>query len=234
MISKRFAKIINYLPEGFVVRIAKKITDGYLKKYANLHVKGMEKIEKAKGAKIFICNHLSNSDGLVLDKILKEKYDPTFVAGVKLSDDPVTSLGTKIVKNIGVKPNSADKEAITSMIRILKDGENLLIFPEGTRSRTGAMIEGKKGILLIARASKADIVPISLSGTEKLLPINQDGDMAKEKWNKADVYINIGEPIRLPVRKIGELKNDYDDRCLEFIMKSIAKGLPEQYRGVYK
>lgn len=234
MISKRFAKIINYLPEGFVVNIAKKITDGYLKKYAKLHVNGMEKIEKVKGAKIFICNHLSNSDGLVLDKTLKEKHDPTFVAGVKLSDDPVTSLGTKIVKHIGVKPNSADKEAITSMIKILKDGENLLIFPEGTRSRTGAMIEGKKGILLIARASKATIVPISLSGTEKLLPINKAGDMAKEKWNEADVYINIGDPVRLPIRKKGELKSDYDDRCLDFIMRSIANGLPEQYRGVYK
>lgn len=234
MISKKLARVINYLPEGLLIKIAKKIAYGYLKKYAELNVNGIENIEKVNGAKIFICNHLSNADGLVLDKILKEKYDPTFVAGVKLSDDPVTSLGTKIVKNIGVKPNSADKEAITSMIRILKDGENLIIFPEGTRSRTGAMIEGKKGILLIARASKATIVPISLSGTEKLLPINQEGDMAKEKWNKADVYMNIGNPIRLPIRKKGELKNDYDDRCLDFIMRSIANGLPEQYRGVYK
>lgn len=96
------------------------------------------------------------------------------------------------------------------------------------------MIEGKKGILLIARASKATIVPISLSGTEKLLPINKAGDMAKEKWNEADVYINIGDPVRLPIRKKGELKSDYDDRCLDFIMRSIANGLPEQYRGVYK
>lgn len=234
MISKKLARVINYLPEGLLIKIAKKIAYGYLKKYAELNVNGIENIEKVNGAKIFICNHLSNADGLVLDKILKEKYDPTFVAGVKLSDDPVTSLGTKIVKNIGVRPNTADKEAITSMIRILKDGENLLLFPEGTRSRTGAMIEGKKGILLIARASKAPIVPISITGTEKLLPINKEGDMAKEKWNKADVYINIGEPITLPLRKKEESKHDYDERCLTFIMKSVANGLPEEYRGVYR
>lgn len=234
MISKKLARVINYLPEGLLIKIAKKIAYGYLKKYAELNVNGIENIEKVNGAKIFICNHLSNADGLVLDKILKEKYDPTFVAGVKLSDDPVTSLGTKIVKNIGVRPNTADKEAITSMIRILKDGENLLLFPEGTRSRTGAMIEGKKGILLIARASKAPIVPISITGTEKLLPINKEGDMAKEKWNKADVHINIGEPITLPLRKKEESKHDYDERCLTFIMKSVANGLPEEYRGVYR
>lgn len=234
MISKKLAKVINYLPEKLLIKIAKKIAHGYVNKYAKLYVDGIEKIEKVNGAKIFICNHLSNADGLVLDKILREKYDPTFVAGVKLSDDPVTSLGTKIVKHIGVKPNTADKDAITSMIRILKNGENLFIFPEGTRSRNGAMIEAKKGILLIARASKAPIVPISLSGTEKLLPINKEGDMAKEKWNKAEVNIKIGDPITLPLKEKEESKHDYDERCLGFIMKSIAKGLPEQYRGFYK
>lgn len=234
MISKKFARIINYLPEGLLIRVAKKIAFGYIKRYANLYVSGIENIEKVNGAKIFICNHLSNADGLVLDKVLREKHDPTFVAGVKLSDDPVTSLGTKIVKHIEVKPNTADKEAIMSMIKILKDGKNLFIFPEGTRSRTGAMIEGKKGILLIARASKAPIVPISLAGTEKLLPINKAGDMAKEKWSKADVHVNIGAPITLPTKKKEESKHDYDDRCLNFIMKSVANGLPEEYRGVYK
>lgn len=49
-----------------------------------------------------------------------------------------------MVKNIAVKPNTADKEAITTMIKTVKNGENILIFPEGTRSRTGAMIEGKR------------------------------------------------------------------------------------------
>lgn len=234
MISKKFARIVNYLPEGLLIRVAKKIAYGYIKRYAKLYVNGMEKIESVEGAKIFICNHLSNADGLVLDKVLREKHDPTFVAGVKLSDDPVTSLGTKIVKHIEVKPNTADKEAIVNMINILKKGENLFIFPEGTRSRSGAMIEAKKGILLIARASKAPIIPISLYGTEKLLPINKSGDMAKEKWNKADVYVNFGESITLPKKRKDEIKHDYDDRCLSYIMKSIAKGLPREYRGFYK
>lgn len=234
MISKKFAKLINYLPEGLLIRVAKKISYGYIKRYAKLYVNGMEKIDKIDGAKIFICNHLSNADGLILNRVLREKYDPTFVAGVKLSDDPVTSLGTKIVKHIEVKPNTADKEAIINMINILKRGENLFIFPEGTRSRSGAMIEAKKGILLIARASKAPIIPISLYGTEKLLPINESGDMAKEKWNKADVYVNFGEAIILPKKEKDELKHDYDDRCLSYIMKSIANGLPKEYRGFYK
>lgn len=48
--------------------------------------------------------------------------------------------------------------------------------------------------------SKAKIIPISLYGTEKLLPINKNGDMAGEKWNEAEVNVKIGEYIELPKR----------------------------------
>ena len=40
------------------------------------------------------------------------------------------------------------------MVDILKSGNNLMIFPEGTRSRQGKMLEGKKGVLLVAKMSK--------------------------------------------------------------------------------
>lgn len=234
MMSKTTANIIKLLPGSLVIKIARNKVNGYLKKYAKINLSGYENIKKAEGAKIFISNHLSNSDGFIIEKILKDEYDPTFVAGIKLSNDPVTNLGTKIVKNIAIKPNSADKEAIMAMINLLKNGENLVLFPEGTRSRTGSMIEGKKGILLVARMSKAKIIPISLYGTEKLLPINKNGDMAGEKWNEAEVNVKIGEYIELPKKSKDESKHEYDDRCLNYIMKSIANGLPEEYKGVYK
>lgn len=234
MLSPTFVKVVNMFPESLILKITEIIVNRYLKKYANIKVEGFENIDKAKGTKIFICNHLSNSDGLVLNKLLREKYDPTFVAGVKLSNDPITNLGVKMVKTINIKPNSADKEAITKIVKLVKGGENLVIFPEGTRSRTGAMIEGKKGILLIARLTKAEIIPMGMTGTEKLLPIAKDGDMGGEKFNYADVHIKIGEPILLPAKNKDEDKHEYDERCMNYIMKSIANLLPEEYRGVYR
>lgn len=234
MLSPTFVKVVNMFPESLILKITEIIVNRYLKKYANIKIEGLENIDKAKGTKIFICNHLSNSDGLVLNKLLREKYDPTFVAGVKLSNDPITNLGVKMVKTINIKPNSADKEAITKIVKLVKGGENLVIFPEGTRSRTGAMIEGKKGILLIARLTKAEIIPMGMTGTEKLLPIAKDGDMGGEKFNYADVNIKIGEPILLPAKNKDEDKHEYDERCMNYIMKSIANLLPEEYRGVYR
>lgn len=234
MLSPIAVTIIKRLPEALIIKIAKKIVANYIKKYANITINGMNNIDNVKKPRIFVCNHLSNSDGLVLSEMLKEKSDPYFIAGAKLSDDPITQLGTKIVKNISIKPSSADKEAITNVVKALKRGDDVLIFPEGTRSRNGGMIEGKKGILLFARMSKAEIIPIGMAGTDKLLPISEDGHMGSEKWQNADVTINIGEKIAFPPKEKDEDKHEYEDRCMDILMRSIANLLPKEYRGIYE
>lgn len=214
-------------------KLCKKIIKGYMDKYAELDIHGLENIKNVDKPIIFTCNHLSNSDGLILDRVLRD-FDPTFVAGVKLSGDSVTNIGMRIMKTINIKPNSADKDAIAKVIKSLRGGENIVIFPEGTRSRVGSMIEAKKGIVLIARMSKATIIPIGMSGSEKLLPINKEGSMKSENFHHAKVKVNIGTPIDIPEKEKDEDRHLYDDRVLDYIMKSIAVLLPEGYRGVYK
>lgn len=233
MISTTTAKIINILPDKFVIYISKKVVDKYLKKYANINIAGSENLKGIKTPTIFICNHLSNSDGLVLDKALKV-IDPTFVAGVKLSNNVITSIGVNVIKTTNIKPNTADKEGLKKIIELVKQGESLLIFPEGTRSRVGSLIEAKKGIFLIVKMTGAPIVPIGLYGTEKLLPINREGDMSGETFNYADVHINIGKQFEFPKREKEQEKKEYEDFATKYIMKKIAELLPENYRGVYK
>ena len=65
MISTTASKIINILPDKIVTYISKKVVDKYLKKYANINIEGNENLKGIKVPTIFICNHLSNSDGLV-------------------------------------------------------------------------------------------------------------------------------------------------------------------------
>lgn len=233
MLLSAFSGVIKHLPRGLVSFITKVGTDAYLKKYANITIRNSENIKKAKKPVIFICNHLSNSDALVLNKVLKE-YDVTFVAGVKLGSNSFTSLGLTIVKTTPIHPDSADKEGIKKIIDTIKGGGSILIFPEGTRSRTGKMIKAKKGIVLIAKLCKVPIIPIGMSGTDKLLPINTEGQMNKEQFHYADVEVNIGEAFTLPIKGKDENGKDYDDRVLDLLMKSIANLLPEEYRGEYK
>lgn len=231
MISPIMLRIIDVLPDKVVSFIANKLLDAYINKYANIKTYGMEKVVDIKSPIIFICNHLSNADGIVMNRLLKDN-NVTFVAGVKLTDNKLTKLGFHVAKTINIKPNSADKEAISKIVNTLKQGNNIFIFPEGTRSRNGKMAEAKKGLLLMAKLSKATIVPMGIWGTEKLLPINEK-DMASERFNYADVNIKIGEPIMISTKKEDEDKNQYHDRAMHEIMMSIAVLLPEQYRGVY-
>lgn len=225
-------KLLNTLPNGISSKVTRLYVNLVIKKYAHLKVEGYDKIKNIEGPIIFICNHLSNADGLILNEVLKA-FDPSFIAGIKLTDNDFTKNGFKIMKTISIKPNSADKDAISRIVKKLKAGGNIMIFPEGTRSRNGAMLEGKKGLLLMAKLSKAKIVPIGITGTEKFLPINDD-DMGGENFKSANVIVRFGDAFSLPKKENDEDKNEYNERAMNDVMKSIAMLIPETYRGVYK
>lgn len=230
-ILRMFAPIINILPESIIRYIGSRASESLLNKYAKLEVTGKEILSEQIGKPtIFIANHLSNVDAIVLNKVLKNN-NVTFMAGRKLNSNPITSLFLRIVKHIPISPDSADRNAIKKALGILSIGESILIFPEGTRSRSGSMIKGKKGFLLLARRSNADIIPIALEGTELMMPVNQN-DMGKETPHHATVRVNIGQPFQL------ENKNhnydNWDEVCLNVAMKKIAQMLKSEYQGVYK
>lgn len=232
MNSIMIAKIIDLLPQQITQKVSKTIIYYLLKRYAQIQVEGLEQLEQCHTPTIFICNHLSNADGLILNQVLR-KLDPTFVAGIKLSNNPVTQIGMNAIKTISIKPQSADIEGLKSMIKNIKQGENLVIFPEGTRSRVGSMIEAKKGIFVIAQMTGAPIVPIGLYGTKKLLPIDSNENMSTERFHKATVNVHIGKQFRLPKRSKEQDKKVYDAYVTQYAMEQISQLLPEIYRGVY-
>ncbi|MCW6086072.1 MULTISPECIES: lysophospholipid acyltransferase family protein [Clostridium] len=231
MISPTMTKIIGHMPKGLLKFLSQKILNRYINNYANLTINGKENLKNIDKPIIFISNHLSNSDALIINKVLEDQ-DITFIAGVKLKDNSLTKLGLEITKTIPIKPNTADKEAIYNIVKTLKAGNNILIFPEGTRSRTAKLMEPKKGVVLIQKLSKANIVPLGISGTEKLLPIN-DKDMALERFQFANVAVNIGKALELPKKNKEESKHEYEDRLMDYFMGEIAKLIPKKYRGIY-
>lgn len=236
-LTRTLASIILFLdkifPSKFVERIINFAINSHIKKFANLNVINIEKLNNIKKPVIFICNHLSNADGLILNKVLKN-HDVAFVMGVKLKEDPITNIGVRIVRTIQITPGSPDKSAVTNLIKHVKSGNNILIFPEGTRSRDGSMLKAKKGIYLIARLCNVPVVPLCIYGSELYMPIDKSGNMNHEEFRQANVVVKIGDPIDIPDKEKEESKQEYEERIINYLMVNIAKMLPDKYRGAYK
>lgn len=120
---------------------------------------------------------------------------------------------------IWVTQFSADRDALKAGLKVLKAGVPLAIAPEGTRSHTGGLIQGRDGAAFVATRANVPIVPMALWGTEKIL-----------KRPRPQVHVTVGKPFRLPE---GRAKGEDLDRHTERIMCAIAALLPEQYHGVY-
>jgi 1-acyl-sn-glycerol-3-phosphate acyltransferase len=89
-----------------------------------------------------------------------------------------------------VRRGTADRRALRRAQQVLKAGEALVIFPEGTRSPDGNLGAGEIGMAMIAHAAKAPIVPVFLKGVEgSLSPLHEGFRLVKtEVW--------FGEPLR--------------------------------------
>ncbi|MDO5015031.1 MAG: lysophospholipid acyltransferase family protein [Clostridia bacterium] len=180
---------------------------------------------------IFICNHLSNFDAVALNRVLSVK-NPYYVSGIKLSKNKKTNFVLDFFKTIKIKPESVDIQAIKKIIEVVKNGDNVVIFPEGTRSRTKALIEGKRGTAYVAIKTNATIIPIGITGTEKVLPIN-DNDMGAEKLHCGKIKIKFGKPYKIPKKNPDISKKQFEAEITDYMMNSIAELLPEEYRGFY-
>jgi 1-acyl-sn-glycerol-3-phosphate acyltransferase len=114
---------------------------------------------------------------------------------------------------------SADRQALRGAITVLKYGGVLGIAPEGTRSKTGGLIQGHSGATFVASRARAPIVPAALVGTDRIL-----------KRPRPTVTVRIGRPFYLPEERVTGKELDHQT---ERIMCAIAALLPEQYHGIY-
>jgi 1-acyl-sn-glycerol-3-phosphate acyltransferase len=122
-----------------------------------------------------------------------------------------------------------DLKAIRQVIARMKNGEVLVITPEGTRSKVGYLIEGKLGVSYLAAKMGYPLAPVGICGT-----FDKDFFGQLRRLHRPHVIVSIGPTFNLPPlpteaqsRDIA-LKADTDE-----IMCRIAALLPQEQRGVY-
>lgn len=118
---------------------------------------------------VLVANHLSLLDILVLFRLFK---DFKWVSKAEIFKVPGVGWNMSLNKYIPLK--RGDKASIAEMMEMseatLRSGSSVMIFPEGTRSKTGEMRDFKRGAFEMARATDVAIVPIVIQGTSDALP----------------------------------------------------------------
>lgn len=154
----------------------------------------------SEGSYILCCNHINYLDAAAI--VLFNKRKVNFVAKEDLFKNRLLFWLGHIFDAIPIKRDMQDIEAMKRCLKVLKNGELLGIFPEGTRKGLEKNGKAKNGAAFMAIKSKAKIIPIGIHGSFK--PFSK-------------VYVNYGEPIDLSNYSKEEL-----DEATEKIMQEIV------------
>lgn len=185
------------------------------------------------GPLLYVSNHLHNLDPAIQYYVFPRPLH--FMGKQELFRYPVIKQIAEASGGFPVDRGKVDRDALRHAEERLTKGIPLGIYPEGGRSPTGALIEAKAGAGMLALKSGAPILPVAITGSERL-PLNGGKGKAQRQFAPHDpghkgVRITYGEPFTVPRNfegsKIGS------DEATEIILLEIARMLPEDYRGYY-
>jgi len=184
----------------------------------------------AEGPLIIASNHLSNADPALIASWLTPALGRAvhWMAKQEALEWPVVGTFLRVNGCFGIRRDAPDTEAFRLAKRVLDEDRVLGTFPEGTRSRTGALQPAKDGVTLLAIRSGSPVLPVAVWGTERFWP------RGRVIWGfGGSVHLRVGEPFTLERRTI-DGKREPLDRVTARLMERIAALLPRSYRGAYE
>jgi 1-acyl-sn-glycerol-3-phosphate acyltransferase len=144
----------------------------FLAVYCRLRTSGMENIPE-EGGFILASNHIAAGDPPFLGAAIgREMY---FLAKKELFKNPMLGLLIRNLNAIPVDRGVFDRRALSLSLQKLRGGFGLILFPEGTRSKTGKLGRGKPGIGMLALEAGVPIVPARIENSRKFLRLPFSG-----------------------------------------------------------
>lgn len=205
--------------------VVRAILTGLLKLLVGYSVQGEKNVPR-EGPLIVISNHLHNGDPLAVAVAVPRPIH--YMAKRELFEVPVLGWIIRRGGTFPVDRGAADRKAIRRADATLAQGIALGMFPEGTRSTSGAIKKPLPGAAMIALRSGAPILPVAVTGTERL-PFN--GKKGATRRFKRGIEVVIGRPFTICREENG--KRVTSEEATDRMMRVIAGMLPEEYRGIY-
>ena len=175
---------------------------------------------------ILAANHLGRLDSAILLYAV-DREDIIMPVAEKYRDHPLFGAIGRAVNAVWLNRFDADHAAFREILARMQKGGLMVIAPEGTRSKTEALQEGKMGVAFLAGRSGYPVLPIALTGTEDRLIVQN-----LKRFRKSKITARGGELFHVEIPR-GTGREQALRTATDEIMCRIAALLPERYRGVY-
>jgi 1-acyl-sn-glycerol-3-phosphate acyltransferase len=194
-------------------------------------VTGLDNVPRT-GAVILASNHLSFADSLVIPIVAPRKVHFLAKSDYFAGGGIKGGLQKAWFEGMGMLPVDRDdpRAAIASLdtaLEVLGRGGAFGLYPEGTRSRDGRLYRGRTGVAHLALTAGVPVVPVGITGTERLQPV--DARLPRV----VPVSISFGEPIQVVGRydgvPLGRARREITDE----IMRAIQALTGQEEAGIY-
>lgn len=192
--------------ESFVANLLIGIMRFWFAIMFKVEIKGKENVP-AEGNAIICCNHYSNYDpfaaAIYLDRL------PRYIGKKELFENKILAYLLKEVRVFPLDRKAAmDMKAVKTALKILKDGEILGIFAEGTRVKEGQQVDAKGGVALFAMKGNANVIPCAISGKYKF---------------RNKITVEYGEPLTLDEFRGQKLTTEVMGEITDVIMGKVEE-----------
>ena len=182
-----------------------------------VRVEGLENVPAGVSC-IFMSNHVSNLDPPVLLPVIPGRS--SVLLKRELMKIPILGTAMGMAKFVPVERGhkvEAAKASVAAAADALRSGLHMLVFPEGTRSKDGRLASFKKGPFFLAEGTGAPIVPVAISGTERMM-------------HKGSVAITPGVARVQMLPAIEPSAYGSREELMAAVREAIAGALPEEMR----
>ncbi|MEM1447141.1 MAG: lysophospholipid acyltransferase family protein [Planctomycetota bacterium] len=154
----------------------------------------------ADGPVLFLSNHQSFYDPIVIGFGASKRHFYS-LGRHTLFQTPIARLFERVSNSIAVQQGAGDTKAMKKCIEVLKEGQALMLFPEGARTTTGDVEKFETGAMLIIKRAKPTVIPVAVEGVYDVWPRGQ----SKPKFT-GRLGVMYGEPI--PAGDLTAMKPD--------------------------
>ncbi|HLY55787.1 MAG TPA: acyl-[ACP]--phospholipid O-acyltransferase [Stellaceae bacterium] len=181
--------IATLLPQD----ILRAIVRHYFAFFHGVEIRGIEHFREAGPRRVVVINHLSFLDGIFVAAHLPGEV--TFAVNTQIAQRWWAKAVLSLVKRFEVDP--ANPYAVKAMIKTVREGTPLAIFPEGRLTRTGALMKIYEGAGTVADRADAEVISVRIDGLQ-FTRFGYMGRKLRQRWFPK-VTMEVRPPVRLAI-----------------------------------